>query len=89
MSDNITNNLKRRETPIELNPENFVSSNYFNDSLLDQMSADFEISHKSRAWRQVVCGSWSSDGSLLGCGKLRTGVETFTCIRPRLRKTAS
>ena len=77
MSDNVINNLKRWETYFNLNHENFVSTNYFNYSMLDRMSADFEISHKSRPWHQVVCGSWSSDGSLLGCGKLRAGVETF------------
>lgn len=77
MSENILNNFKKRETNFKFNPENFVSANYFNDSMIDRMAVEHEIKHKNESWDPIMCGSWNSDGSLLGCGKPRTGVQIF------------
>ena len=81
MSTNIVRSLNNRELNIRHNPKKFLSANYFNESMVNRMTAEYQLCHEIDAWDQIICGSWNSTGNLLGCGKPRKGVQVFKPFR--------
>ena len=82
MVENITKSLKGRQLNIGFNPENFVSVNYFNESMMTRMRIEHRVSHGLESWDQhVQCTSWNSSGLLFACGKCDRGVQMFEPFR--------
>ena len=76
MTENIVSALKNRELNIGFNQENFVNINYFNESMIKRMRIEHKISHELEAGdTHIQCGSWNSNGFLLGFGKYEKGVQ--------------
>jgi len=76
MSENILSSLKYRELNMKFNPVNFVTVNYFNESMINRMHIEFKISHELETFdNHIQCSSWNSNGLLLCCGKSELGVQ--------------
>lgn len=78
MKQNITSRLKRRELNNRFDPNVFVRTNYFNESMIKRMIVEQEISLGSESYDDhITSGSWNYGGNLLGCGKAYNGVNIY------------
>lgn len=82
MKQNITSRLKRRELNNRFDPDVFVKTNYFNESMIKRMTVEQEISLGSESYDDhITSGSWNHGGNLLGCGKTYNGVNIYAPFR--------
>jgi len=82
MKQNIAIRLKRRELNNRFNPDTFVRTNYFNESMIKRMRVEQEITFGSESFDDFISsGSWNYGGNLLGCGKAYNGANIYAPFR--------
>ena len=80
-STNVIKNIQRRESVERtsvIERENFISSNYFNSTMLSRMKVDRSIQlHFDTVDDLVNCITWSPNGQAIACGRIGKGAQVF------------